>query len=59
MRDAFAKVIEDPALKAEATKQKLDLNYVPRDQALKVMNEILDQPKDVIDQFSKYIKFGE
>ena len=59
MREAFAKVIEDPALKAEAKKQKLDLNYVSGDEALKVMNEILDQPKDVIDQFSKYIKFGE
>lgn len=59
MRDAFAKVIEDKDLKAEAKKQKLDLNYVSGDDAIKVMNELLDQPKDVVDEFSKYIKFGE
>ena len=59
MRQAFAKVIEDKDLKAEASKQKLDLNYVDGDEALKVMNELLDQPKDVVDEFSKYIKFGE
>ena len=59
MREAFAKVIEDPALKAEAKKQKLDLNYVSGDEALKVMNEVLTQPKDIVDEFSKYIKFGE
>jgi hypothetical protein len=59
MRQAFAKVIEDKDLKAEASKQKLDLNYVDGDEALKVMNELLDQPKDVVDEFSKYIQFGE
>jgi tripartite-type tricarboxylate transporter receptor subunit TctC len=59
MREAFAKTIEDPALKAEAKKAKLDLNYVPADEALKVMNEVLSQPKDIVDEFSKYIKFGE
>jgi tripartite-type tricarboxylate transporter receptor subunit TctC len=59
MREAFAKVIEDKDLKAEAKKQKLDLNYVDGDEAIKVMNELLDQPKDVVDEFSKYIKFGE
>ena len=59
MRDAFAKTIEDPALKAEAKKGKMDLNYVTADEALKVMNEVLTQPKDIVDEFSKYIKFGE
>jgi hypothetical protein len=27
--------------------------------AVKVMNEVLSQPKDIVDEFSKYIKFGE
>jgi hypothetical protein len=26
---------------------------------VKVMKEVLSQPKDVVDEFSKYIKFGE
>ena len=59
MRKAFAETIDDPALKAEAKKAKMDLNYVDGEEALKVMNELLDQPKDVVDQFSKYVKFGE
>ncbi|MGB5079965.1 MAG: hypothetical protein WBO23_04390, partial [Burkholderiales bacterium] len=59
MRAAFAKAIDDPALKAEAKKAKMDLNYVSGDEALKVMKDVLTQPKDIVDEFSKYIKFGE
>jgi tripartite-type tricarboxylate transporter receptor subunit TctC len=59
MRTAFAKAIDDPALKAEAKKAKNELNFVDGDQALKVMHEVLNQPKDIVDEFSKYVKFGE
>jgi tripartite-type tricarboxylate transporter receptor subunit TctC len=59
MRDAFAKAIDDKELVAEATKAKMDLNYVGADVAVKVMKEMLAQPKDVVDEFSKYVKFGE
>lgn len=59
MRAAFAKAIDDPQLKAEAAKAKMDLNYVSGDEALKVMHEVLNQPKDIVDEFSKYVKFGE
>src|SRR5919198_241549 len=57
MQTAFAKAIDDPTLKAEAKKAKMDLNYVSADEALKVMKEVLSQPKDIVDEFSKYIKF--
>ena len=46
-------------LVAEATKAKMELNFVGADVALKVMNEMLSQPKDVVDEFAKYVKFGE
>lgn len=59
LREAFAKTIADPALKAEAKKAKADLNFVDGEEALKVMHEILSQPKDIVAEFSKYIKFGE
>ena len=59
MREAFARAIEDKALVAEATKASMDLNYVGADVAVKVMKEMLSQPKDVVDEFSKYVKFGE
>jgi len=58
-RDAFAQTIKDPALVAEAEKAKFDLEYTSGDEALKVMREVLSQPKDVVEEFSKYIKFGE
>ena len=59
LREAFAKAIDDAQLKAEAKKAKMDLNYVSGDEALKVMKEVLSQPKDIVDEFSKYVKFGE
>src|SRR5438067_8345993 len=58
-REAFAATIKDPALVAEANKAKFDLEYTSGDEALKVMKEVLSQPKDIVDEFSKYIKFGE
>jgi hypothetical protein len=59
MRTAFASAIKDPALVAEAKKAKAELDFLPGDKAVEVMKEVLDQPKDVVDEFSKYIKFGE
>jgi len=59
MREAFARTIEDKDLVAEATKASMDLNYVGADVAMKVMKEMLSQPQDVVDEFSKYVKFGE
>jgi tripartite-type tricarboxylate transporter receptor subunit TctC len=59
MREAFAAAIKDPELVAESKKAKMDLEFVNGDVAVKVMNEVLSQPKDIVDEFSKYIKFGE
>jgi len=59
MRDAFAKAIKDPELVAEATKAKMELEYTSGEDTLKILTEVLSQPKDVVDEFSKYIKFGE
>jgi tripartite-type tricarboxylate transporter receptor subunit TctC len=59
MRDAFAATISDPATQAEAKKTKQDLEFTSGDEAEKVLQEVLSQPKDIVAQFSKYIKFGE
>ncbi|MBI3041380.1 MAG: hypothetical protein HYY78_00935 [Betaproteobacteria bacterium] len=59
MREAFSKAINDPELVAEAKKGKMDLEYMPGDEALKIVKDVLSQPKDVVDDFRKYIKFGE
>ena len=59
MRDAFAATLKDPALLTEAKKAKLDIEFTPGDEAVKILKEVLAQPKDIVDEFSKYIKFGE
>ena len=58
-RDAFSKVVNDKELEAEQKKAKVDLEYLPGDQAQKILVEVLNQPKDIVDEFGKYIKFGE
>jgi hypothetical protein len=59
MQAAFEKAIKSPALMAEAKKAKAELEFVDGKQAVEVMKEVLDQPADVVKEFSKYIKFGE
>jgi tripartite-type tricarboxylate transporter receptor subunit TctC len=59
MRDAFDKTIKDPGLVAEATKAQIDVEFTGGDDAVKIMKEVLNQPKDIVEEFSKYIKFGE
>ncbi len=59
MRDAFAATIADPATQAEAKKTQQDLDYTSGDEAEKILKELLWQPKDIVAEFSKYIKFGE
>ena len=59
MREAFVNAIKDPELVAEATKAKMEFEFIGGDETLKIVNEVLSQPKDVVDEFGKYIKFGE
>ena len=59
MREAFARAIKDPDTVAQAAKAQLQINYVAGDEALKVVHEVLTQPKDIVEEFGKYIKFGE
>jgi tripartite-type tricarboxylate transporter receptor subunit TctC len=59
MRDAFAATISDPATQAEAKKTQQDLEFTSGDEAQKILKEVLSQPKDIVAEFSKYIKFGE
>jgi tripartite-type tricarboxylate transporter receptor subunit TctC len=59
MQEAFVKAIKDPDLMAEAKKAKAELEFVDGKQAVEVMKEVLDQPADIVKEFSKYIKFGE
>jgi tripartite-type tricarboxylate transporter receptor subunit TctC len=59
MQAAFASAIKDPKTVEEAKKAKAELEFVSGKDAIEVMKEVLDQPQDVVKEFSKYIKFGE
>jgi hypothetical protein len=59
MREAFAKTIQDPELIAEGKKTKTELEFTSGEQAVKILSEVLNQPKEIVQEFSKYIKFGE
>jgi hypothetical protein len=59
VREAFAGAIKDADLVAEAKKAKMELEYISGEETLKILTEVLSQPKEVVDEFAKYIKFGE
>jgi len=59
LSDAFAATIKDPATQAEAKKTQQDLEYTSGEEAQKILKEVLSQPKDIVEEFSKYVKFGE
>lgn len=57
LRDAFNRVAKTPELMEESKKLMLSVEYVPADECSKVLNYVLNQPEDVVKEFSKYIKF--
>lgn len=59
LRDGFANALKDKELLAEAKKGKMTIDYTPPDEALKVVNEVLSQPSDVVKELTKYIRFGD
>jgi tripartite-type tricarboxylate transporter receptor subunit TctC len=59
LRDAFANVLKDKELLAEAEKGKMTIDYVSPEDALKVVVEVLGQPPDVVQTLAKHIKFGD
>jgi tripartite-type tricarboxylate transporter receptor subunit TctC len=57
LRDAFSKVIQDPALKEDAKKMMMSLEYTHAEETVKILTDLMSQPEDVVREFSKYIKF--
>ncbi len=56
LKNAFAKVADDPKLKEEAKKMMLSVNYIGPDETLKVLNYVLNQPDSVVKEFRTYMK---
>ena len=57
LKDGFAKMAQDPEVLAEAKKLGTNTKYVSAEEAMKVINYIMNQPEPIIQEFSKYIKF--
>jgi tripartite-type tricarboxylate transporter receptor subunit TctC len=57
LREAFAKVIQDPEAREDARKNMMELEFVPAEECLKLVNFVLNQPEDIVKEASKYIKF--
>ncbi len=55
LRDAFAKAAKDPELQEDSEKIRMPVQYVTAEESLEVTNFVLNQPKPVIEEFSKYI----
>lgn len=59
LRDGFANALKDKSLLAEAEKGKMTVDYTSPEDALKVVAEVLSQPPDIVQELTKYIKFGD
>jgi tripartite-type tricarboxylate transporter receptor subunit TctC len=57
LREAFAKVAKDPELQENAKKVGMEVEYIPVDECMKVINFVLNQPEDVVKEFGKFVKF--
>lgn len=57
LREAFAKVVADPELKEEAKKLSLDLQYIPPDECMKVLDFLFGQPESIVREFGKFVTF--
>jgi tripartite-type tricarboxylate transporter receptor subunit TctC len=57
LRDAFARLANDPAVKGEGRKMSMDIEYASADECMKVLDFNMDQPEDIIKEFNKYVGF--
>ncbi len=57
LRDAFRKLAQDPQAREEAGKLKMELEYTGAPETMKILQQILHQPPDIIAEVGKLGKF--
>ncbi len=57
LREAFAKVTEDPEMKAEAKNLSIDLRFVSAEESLKVLDYLFNQPDSIVKEFAKFVTY--
>lgn len=57
LRDAFGKLAQDPAVLGEGKRAAMTIDYTSPEECMKILNFVLDQPDDIVKDFSKYVSF--
>jgi len=57
LRDAFRKLAQDPQAREEAERMKMELSYTTAPEVTKILQQILNQPADIIAEVGKLGKF--
>jgi tripartite-type tricarboxylate transporter receptor subunit TctC len=55
LRDAFMKSMADPALLAEAAKNRLEITPVSGEELAKIAKEVIEQPAEVVERIKKIL----
>jgi tripartite-type tricarboxylate transporter receptor subunit TctC len=55
LRDAFMKSMNDPALRADATKNRLEITPVSGDELTKIAKDVIEQPPEVVERIKKIL----
>jgi tripartite-type tricarboxylate transporter receptor subunit TctC len=59
LREAFAKVVNDPAFLAEAKAAQIEMQLISAEQVTKEFDAMLSQPPEVVEAMTKYLTVGE
>lgn len=57
LKEGIARVLKDPEMKEDIKKNKMEIQHVPSEECLRLVNYVLNQPEDVVKEAAKYIKF--
>ena len=55
LRDGFVKSLNDPALLAEASKNRLEIRPVGSEELAKIAKEVIEQPPEVVERIKKIL----
>lgn len=59
LKDDFRKVAKDLGIIEDCKKLNMEVEYVSAEESLKIINNILNQPQNMVEELNKYIKFTQ
>jgi hypothetical protein len=55
LRDSYAQAMRDPGLIEEARKGQMDMEYTPGEELQSLLNELMEQPRDVLERVKRIL----